>query len=107
MYNIYPPPYGGYPPAYPPPANTPSAGDLEKGFRIAMKLRQKEERKEEKKKENEAKKKAEDRKKAEESRSKNFFGLEWYILGILSYPIIGPLYKLATHNLEVFSGGLK
>lgn len=101
---MYPYPWGP-PPMYPTPPQMPygppSPTDIERGMMIAMKLKNKADRKEEKKKEAEAKKKADDKKKAEDNKGKTLFGIEWYILGILSYPIVGPLYRLLTNNLEV------
>lgn len=103
-YHMPPPPFWGYPqPNMLPPPDSIEA----RAYKIAAKLRDKDHKKEEKKKEAEAKKKADDKKKAEDSRRRNLFGLEWYILGILSYPLVGPAYRIITHNLEVFSGAVK
>lgn len=100
----YPPPMYG-PPQYGPTSPvTPTPSDLERGYKLALKIRSKEERKKEKEKEAEGKKKTDERKKIEDSKRRTLFGLEWYILGILSYPFIGPLYYIATNHLKVFGG---
>lgn len=88
----------GYPPQYPQQMQMPpSPSDLERGMKIAMKLRAKEDRKEAKKKEDSDKNKSAEKKKAEEARHKNLSALEWFILGILAYPFVGPLYNYVTH----------
>lgn len=99
-----PPPQIVYPPnqQYPQGPVMPTQNDLEKGFKLAVRMRMKEERKKEKAEEAKNKAKADDKKKAEESKGKTLMTLEWYILGIISYPIVGPLFRIATHNLEVF-----
>lgn len=91
-YPYTPPPYYGYPqPQY--PQTPPSPNDIEKGMKIALKLRAKEERKEEKKKADAEKKKSDEKKKAEESKGRSLLSLEWFILGILAYPFVGPAYN--------------
>lgn len=109
MYNIYPPPY---PPPYGPPPYNPmqtplSPSEFERGIRIAVKLKSKEENKIKKKEEAEKKKKEEDKKKAEAARMRSLTGIEWFIIGLLMYPVVGPAYKLITHNLDVLSSGVK
>lgn len=99
MFNPYPF-YGYQPPIYPPqqmPYGPPSPTDLERGMIIAMKLRRKDEKKEERKKEAEAKKKEDEKKKVAESKGRSLLSVEWFILGILSYPFVGPAYKYLTH----------
>lgn len=98
-----PPPPPMWPQNYPSPQYpaVPNPSDIERGFKIAVKLREKEEKKKAKAEEAKNKVKTDDKKKAEENKGKTLFGIEWYILGILSYPIVGPLYRLATHNLEI------
>jgi len=36
-----------------------------------------------------------------------FSGLEWFIIGIISYPIVGPLYNVIRHNLETMGTVIK
>lgn len=43
----------------------------------------------------------------EKNKVRNLTGFEWFVLGILMYPVVGPLYRIATHNFEVFSGAVK
>lgn len=106
-FNYPPPPFWGYQQPNVSPGPMPQPSDLERGMKIAMKIRMKEERKDEKKKEAETKKKEEEKKKAGESKGKNLLSVEWLILGWLSYPIMGPLYRMLTNNLEVFSHAVK
>lgn len=95
-YGYPPPPFYGYPPpVYPPQGITP---DIEaRAIKIAAKLVNKEQKKKDKEKDIEAKKKADEKKKIEDGKRRTLFGLEWYILGILSYPFVGPLYYYITH----------
>lgn len=107
MYNIYPPPY---PPYGPPPFNNQpqlTASEFERGIKIAMKLKSKEENKIKRKEEAEKKKKEDDKKKMEAARMRSLTGIEWFIIGLLMYPVVGPAYKILTHNLDVFSSGVK
>ncbi len=85
MYNIYPPPYG-----------FPDKDDFERGMKIAMKLRDKEANKKLKVKELEEKK-------AAASRARTMTSLEWFIIGILMQPVVGPLYHLLLHKLQSMS----
>jgi hypothetical protein len=39
-------------------------------------------------------------KKAEAARRRTLSLLEWYILGILSYPFVGPLYHIAINHMN-------
>ncbi len=98
-YPFYPPPYGGYPP----PTITPNPDVEARAYKIALKLINKEAKKKEKEKEAEGKKKADEKKKIEDSKRRTLFGLEWYILGIISYPFVGPAYRIITNSFEVFS----
>lgn len=86
----YPPPYPGYP-AFPPPANPQQEDALMKAFRII----ERQERRAEKKKlkeEEEAKKKKEADKKKEENKVKNFTPMEWFLLLVISWPLVGAGY---------------
>jgi len=105
MYNVFPPPFYGYPQNNITPPLT--ASEFERGIKIAMKLKSKEENKIKKKEEAEKKKKEEDKKRMEAARMRSLTGIEWFIIGLLMYPIVGPAYKLLTHNLEVFSSSIK
>lgn len=72
--------------------------DIEaRATKIAMKLMAKEQKKKDKAKEEETKKKDSEKKKAEEKSGYRLMFLEWYVLGALSYPFLGPLYRLAKH----------
>lgn len=92
-------PYGP-PPFYPPPPY-PQQGmtpEIEaRAIKIAAKIVSKEAKKKEREKDTEAKKKAEEKKKIEDSKRRNFSAIEWFVLGLLSYPFVGPLYTLVTH----------
>ncbi len=70
----------------------PTEDDFERGMRIAMKLRDREAKKKARTKENEEKK-------AKEASSRMMSSLEWFIIGILMQPIVGPMYHLAVHKL--------
>jgi len=85
MYNIYPPPYG-----------MPTQDDFERGMKIAMKLRDKEANKKSKAKEAEEKK-------AKEAGQRMMTSLEWFIIGIIMQPVVGPLYHLCLHKLQSMS----
>ena len=39
--------------------------------------------------------------KKEEKKGRSLTGIEWFIIGLLMYPVVGPLYNIATHNLEM------
>lgn len=94
-YGFPPPPFYGYqPPQYGPgPTAPPSPSDLERGMKIAIRMRLKEERKKEKIEEAKNKQKADEKKKAEESKGRSLLSVEWFILGILAYPFVGPAYN--------------
>ena len=79
----------GYP--YPPPDFEREV--FEKGMKIAMKLRDREAKQKERGKERE-------KKEAEAARLRRLTSLEWFILGIVSYPIVGPMYNVAIHHLQ-------
>lgn len=42
-----------------------------------------------------------------EKKGMKFSGLEWFIIGIISYPIVGPLYSAALTNLHTLSTVVK
>jgi hypothetical protein len=85
MYNIYPPPYG-----------MPTQDDFERGMKIAMKLRDKEANKKAKAKELEEKK-------IVAAKQRMMTSLEWFIIGVLMQPVVGPLYHLMLHKLASMS----
>lgn len=41
--------------------------------------------------------KKEEKKPESKDMTRLFFGLEWFIIGILSYPIVGPAYQAMMH----------
>lgn len=83
---------------YPPPPDV-----YAQALQIAQRLAAKKEKKEQREKDAKKKAEADEKKRAEESKSRTLLGLEWFILGILSYPIVGPLYHIAINHMEVFS----
>ncbi len=91
MYNMYPPPYG---------YGQPTPDDFQRGLKLALKMREREEKKEIRKKEMETKKKETEKKAAEEARNRTLTSVEWFIFGIIAYPFIGPLYNYALHNAQ-------
>lgn len=97
---MYQYPYGPWPPVIGPPQDQQKY--IEYGMRQAEKLMQRERR--EKERQDNFKKKAIDdaRKHAREARSRLFSSLEWFIIGVISYPIVGPLYNAAIHAAKAY-----
>ena len=98
MYNINP--YG-----WPPPVIMGQPDQqkyIEYGMRQAEKLMHRERR--EKERQDNLKKKAMDdaRKHAKEARSRLFTALEWFIIGVISYPIVGPLYNVVVKSAQTY-----
>lgn len=97
-----PPPFWGYPQPNIQQMPMPLPPDIEaRATKIAMKLMAKEQKKKDKAKEEETKKKDAEKKKAEEKSGYRLMFVEWYVLGALSYPFLGPLYRLAKHYAGV------
>lgn len=97
MYN-YPPPYW-----MPPPMNQGGTIDhntIEKGIRIAQKIASRELRESERLANRMKKAKDDERKEATAARARMLTSLEWFIIGCISYPIVGPLYQLAIRSVS-------
>lgn len=92
----YPPPYWG-----PPPANGGNLdhNTLEKGIRIAQKIAARDHREAERLANRMKKDKEDERKRLQAARSSTFFAIEWFIIGVIAYPIVGPLYQLLIHRV--------
>lgn len=93
----------GYPPWLPPPV---MGGDdhqkyFEKGMHIAHKLYMREQREKERQDERKHKKQDDERKRSREARDRFFTKLEWFILGCLSFPIVGPLYHALIKSVTI------
>lgn len=104
MWNFqnYPPPYGYAPPPqpYPPSFQPPTPDDFQRGLKLALKLREREEKKEFKKKDMEAKKKADDKKANDAASQRTLTSIEWFIIGIILSPFVGPLYTYALNHAQ-------
>jgi hypothetical protein len=94
----YPPPFWGYPQQSQNMNMDQNA--LEKGMRIALKISQREAREKERLDNKKKRDRDEERKRVEAARQRSFTSLEWFIIGVIMYPIVGPLYNLAIHNLQ-------
>lgn len=92
MYNMYPPPWGGFPPQ--PPMNP---DQFQVGMRFAAKLAQREDREKERKKHHERKLREEDRQRATATQRRFWLCIELYIFGIITQPFV--LYGY-THLLK-------
>lgn len=95
-------PYGYPPPMWPPgpQQNTIDQNTFEKGIQIALKIQQREAREKERLENRVKRAKDDDRKEAAAARSRALTSIEWFIIGVISYPIVGPLYNLAIHRLS-------
>lgn len=80
-----------YPHHYPPPYGM-SPEDVERIAKVAIRLKERDARKK-------AKAKEVEERKAKESSGRMFSALEWFIVGVLLHPIVGPLYNLAIHKV--------
>jgi len=69
-----------------------SQKEIERAVRRALQLKDHD-------KNNKRKRREEMMKKAAASRARFFTSLEWFIIGILAYPIVGPLYQWAIHRV--------
>ena len=86
-----------YPYQYPPP------DVMAQAMQIAQRLAEKKEKKEKREKANKIKAEEDLKRRAAESKSRTLLGLEWFILGILSYPIVGPAYHILLNHVESLS----
>lgn len=94
----YPPPWG-----YTPPPNGGMGMDnstLEKGMRIAMKISQREAREKERHENRKKRDKMDEQKQREAARSRTLTSLEWFIIGVVLQPFVGPLYNYLLHNAQ-------
>lgn len=86
--------YPQYPMIFPP-----QQGDQQKHFELGMKMAEKLIAREAREKERTERMKRQNditsRKDAAARRSRTLISIEWYILGILSYPLWAPLYQMA------------
>ena len=80
-------------PYYSPP---PDHELIERAMKLAIKLKERDANKKMKAKEAEEKKIA-------ASKARMMTSLEWFIIGILMQPVVGPLYHLALHKLQVMT----
>ena len=78
----------GYPFQYPPPDP-----DFEKVAKTVIKLMERE-------KKQKLKAKDAEEKKAKASSAKMMSALEWFIIGVLMQPVVGPLGSLLVHKLH-------
>lgn len=95
----YFPPWGWGPP--PPQQNNRNGHGnqqkmIERAVRNALRLR-------DQPKNDKRKRKEEMSKKAARTRQEFFTSIEIFIIGILAYPIVGPLYNLLVHKLELMN----
>lgn len=86
-----------YPYWMPPPMNNGGNIDhntIEKGIQIALKIASREAREAERIGNRMKKQKDDEKKEAAASRARVLYSIEWFIIGIISYPVVGPLYQL-------------
>lgn len=97
MYQPYP--FYGYPPPVmmPPPQqnNQISPEQFQKGIAFAHKLATREEREKQRKKDQEKKERRDAKQEARDATHRLLNCIYLYVLGILSYPFVGPLYNWA------------
>lgn len=97
--------YGNY---YPPPMMLPPQWGqhpdqqkyIEFGMKQAEKLMLREQREKERAEQKKRSLHDKERKDAEARRHRTLLSIEWYILGILCYPIWEPLYRAFTHYIQ-------
>lgn len=90
-----------YPPMYPQQNNNIPIEYIEKGIKIAEKLASRDQREKERAERMKQRKRDEDQKQAVAARARTLSALEWFILGIISYPFVGPLYQLALTHVQM------
>lgn len=88
--NYYP--MWGYPP--------PNDDQFQRGMRLAMKIAQREAREKERQENRKKRDRDEERKRSAAGKAKFLSSLEWFIIGVISYPFVGPMYNIALHNLQ-------
>lgn len=96
MYQMYPPPFWGYPPQQ----TQITQSDLEKGMMLAQRLASRRDREDERKEKLKKRQKEDERRQAESRRARTLTSLEWFIIGVVSYPFVGPLYNLALQHAQ-------
>jgi len=100
MYQNYP--FYGYPPPViiPPGQQRPlTPEEFERGMKFVHRQREREERNKERIERNKKKAKQEESDRAAAVRARTFNTLEWYILGILSYPFWAPVYRVMMSHM--------
>jgi hypothetical protein len=79
-----------YPYHYPPPGIGPE--DVERIAKVAIRLKERDARKKMKMKETEEKK-------AKDASNRMMTSLEWFIIGIILQPVVGPMYNMLVHRV--------
>ena len=101
MYNYPTPPFWGYPPPMVGQQQTPiEQAYIEKGMRLAEKIRNRDLREMERAKSLEKKFRDEEYKRVAATRARMLTSLEWFIIGVISYPFVGPMYQLALSHVQ-------
>ena len=94
---MYQYPFMGYPPPHI------NHDDFERGMKIAERLANRRERDKERHEEIKIKRRKEERKESAAARARTLTMLEWYIIGIVSYPLVGPLYNAAVAHVQAMA----
>lgn len=97
-----------YPYGYPPmigqggPQINLSQEAYEKGLQWAAKMEARKHREKERTERNKDRVQKEAKREARAAIGRTFLSIEWYILGILSYPLWAPMYRafMATHGVQ-------
>ena len=99
-YGYPPPPWMGYPPPNVTAGADPSITQkhFERGMQVAQRLAQREAREKERADKNKKRRIDEDRRSAKESFNRTFLYIEWFIIGVLAQPLVGPLYQAAINH---------
>src|SRR2546430_1010094 len=98
--------YGYPPPMLGPPQGGPqiniSQEAYEKGLAWAAKMEQRKIREKERELRNKERKAKEDKRESRAAVGRTFLFVEWYILGILSYPLWAPMYRafMTSHGVQ-------
>jgi hypothetical protein len=72
---------------------------FKKGMEMAQRIALREAREKERHEDRKRKHRDEERKQAAAARARTLTALEWYILGIVSFPFVGPLYNMAIQHV--------
>lgn len=95
--------YPPYPMMYPQQQPQLEREFIEKGIKIAERLQNRDRTMKERDERMKAKKRDEERQQAVAARARTLTAIEWFILGIVSYPFVGPLYQLALNHVLVMA----